>query len=63
MKTVILHDLDNPGAKYFATLAEALKSAGEGLITGYIVAPDGSVINLRKGKRRSADGKKWIPCF
>ena len=46
--------------KYFDSLHGALGYVSDKTFTGYIVDPDGGVINIRKGKRRSADGKKWV---
>lgn len=63
MKDAVLHDLNSPGAQRFTTLSAALKAAHATNASGYIVDPANCVIELRKGKRRSADGKTWVPCF
>ena len=46
----------------FQFLAQALKAADEQKATGYIVTPSNEVIHIRKGKRPSVDGKRWVPC-
>jgi hypothetical protein len=45
--------------KQFDTLYAALGYVSDKKFTGYIVDPDGAVINIRKGKRKAVDGK-WI---
>lgn len=61
-KSAWLHNLDTASKREFRFLAYALREAWEQKATGYIVTPSGEVINIRKGKRLSVDGKKWIPC-
>jgi len=52
------HIVGDPPRK-FDTLHAALKFFGSAKLTGYIVDPNGGVINIRKGKRKTVDGK-WM---
>lgn len=61
-KSAWLHDLNNVTREEFKFLTYALNKAWEKKVTGYIVTPFDEVINLKKGRRKSVDGKKWIPC-
>lgn len=58
----VVHDLNRVKITRYPKLAAALRHVEEHKVTGYVVTPDSEVINVRKGKRKSADGKKWVPC-
>lgn len=56
----ILHDLNAPGAQVFDTLQAALTKASQDRATGYVITPTHDVIDLKNGKRKSADGKRFV---
>lgn len=58
----VLHNIGNPQPpKYFKSWNSLLQAVREEKITGYAVDINKEVVNFRKGKRKSADGKKWLP--
>lgn len=57
----ILHEVGETPRR-FARMAEAMRTAWEEKTTGYIVDPEHTVINLRKGKRAGMKPGTWIPC-
>lgn len=57
--TSVVHEV-GVAPKRFETLATALGYVSDRKFNGYVVAPDHTVIVIKNGKRRSADGKRWV---
>lgn len=57
-----VHDFDTATVRDFKYLNEAMRYIAANKITGYVVTPAKEVIDTRKGKRKSVDGKRWVPC-
>ena len=56
-KTIVHEVGEKP--KQFDTLSAALGYCSDRRFTGYIVDPDHNIIDIKKGKRKGADGK-WV---
>lgn len=61
-KPARVHDFAQATVQEFRFLVEALRHCDRAKLDGYVVAPDGEVIEVKKGKRRGVGGKGWVRC-